>query len=94
MSAAAGPARVTVVSRVDCHLCDVAKEVVARVAEEAGIGWTEVDVDSDPALLAEYSDLVPVILVDGKVHEYWRVSEERLRQALAAAPGTPPWLGS
>lgn len=85
-------ARVTVVSRVDCHLCEQAKEVVARVAAQVGVMWTEVDVDSDPALLAEYSDLVPVILVDGKVHDYWRVSEDRLRQALAAAPGTPPWL--
>jgi hypothetical protein len=86
--------RVRVVSRVDCHLCDVAKEVVARVAGDTGVGWEEVDVDSDPELLDAYSDLVPVVLVDGKVHEYWRVSEERLRQALAAAPGTPPWLAS
>jgi hypothetical protein len=85
-------ARVTVVSRVDCHLCDVAKEVVARVADETGVAWTEVDVDADPALLAAYSDLVPVILIDGEVHDYFRVSEQRLRQALAAAPGTPPWL--
>jgi glutaredoxin len=75
-------ARVTVVSRVNCHLCDVAKEAVARVAEQAGVGWSEVDVDSDPALLDEYSDLVPVILVDGKMHGYWRVEEDRLRHAL------------
>jgi glutaredoxin len=74
--------RVTVVSRVNCHLCDVAKEAVARVAEQAGVGWSEVDVDSDPALLDEYSDLVPVILVDGKMHGYWRVEEDRLRRAL------------
>jgi len=84
-------ARVTVVSRVDCHLCEVAKDVVARVARETGVGWAEVDVDADPALLAEYSDLVPVILIDGKVHGYWRVEEDRLRSALAAAPGAPPW---
>jgi hypothetical protein len=92
VSSVPGPARVTVVSRVDCHLCEVAKEVVARVARDIGVGWAEVDVDGDPALLAEYSDLVPVIIVDGKVHDYWRVSEDRLRQALAASPGAPPWL--
>jgi glutaredoxin len=84
--------RVTVVSRVDCHLCEQAKQVVARVAAEVGVTWAEVDVDADPALLAEYSDLVPVILVDGKMHDYWRVDADRLRQALSAAPGTPPWL--
>ncbi len=74
--------RVTVVSRVDCHLCDVAKEAVERIAAEEGVLWTSVDVDADPALLDEYSDLVPVILVDGKMHGYWRVEEDRLRAAL------------
>jgi hypothetical protein len=83
--------RVTVVSRVDCHLCDVAKDDVARITGELGVGWTSVDVDADAGLLAEYSDLVPVILVDGKMHGYWRVEEDRLRSALAAAPGAPPW---
>jgi hypothetical protein len=85
------PARVTVLSRVNCHLCEVAIETVERVAREVGVGWAEVDVDSDPGLLAEYSDLVPVILVDGKVHDYHRVDAQRLRHALAATPGTPPW---
>lgn len=80
-----GPAKVTVVTRVDCHLCDVAKEAVARIARSAGVTWLELDVDADQNLLDEYSDLVPVILVDGKVHGYWRVEEERLRRALAAA---------
>ena len=74
--------RVTVVSRVDCHLCDVAKEAVERIAAEEGVSWTSVDVDADPAMLDEYSDLVPVILVDGKMHGYWRVEEDRLRAAL------------
>ena len=78
--------RITVVSRLDCHLCEVAESVVARVAGEAGVAWQSVDVDADPALLEEYSDLVPVILVDGRVHDYWRVDEARLRQVLAAAP--------
>lgn len=83
--------RVTVVSRVDCHLCDVAKEAVERIAAEEGVGWTSVDVDADPALLDEYSDLVPVILVDGKMHGYWRVEEDRLRAALRrpAPPSSP-----
>ncbi len=33
-------------------------------------------------LRAEYSDRVPVILVDGREHGYWRVEESRLRKAL------------
>jgi glutaredoxin len=70
--------RLTLITRVDCHLCDVAKEALARVADKAGVGWRELDVDSDPALQEEYWDRVPVILLDGKEHGYWRVEEERL----------------
>ena len=39
--------------------------------------------DADPARRAEYSDRVPVILLDGAEHGYWRVEETRLRAALA-----------
>jgi hypothetical protein len=76
--------RVTVITRVDCHLCDVAKDAVARIAAQLNVAWVEADVDADPALFDEYSDLVPVILVDGRMHGYWRVEEDRLRQALGA----------
>jgi Glutaredoxin-like domain (DUF836) len=47
------------------------------------VGWTAIDVDSDPDLRAEYGDRVPVIEVDGREHGFWRVEEERLRAALA-----------
>jgi hypothetical protein len=79
---------VTLITRVNCHLCDVAKEALARVCASTGTTWQELDVDSDPALLDEYSDLVPVILVDGKTHGYWRVEEERLTKALATPPAS------
>jgi glutaredoxin len=75
-------ARLTLITRVDCHLCEVAKEALDRVARQAGVDWNEVDVDSDPALLDEYWDRVPVILLDGKEHGYWRVEEDRLLRDL------------
>ena len=75
--------RLTLITRVDCHLCDVAKEAIARVAAAAGVAWEELDVDADPALQEEYWDRVPVILLDGKEHGYWRVEEERLLRDLA-----------
>jgi glutaredoxin len=76
--------RLTLITRVQCHLCDVAKEAMARVAQTAGEPWQEVDVDSDPRLQEEYSDRVPVILLDGKEHGYWRVEEQRLLRDLAS----------
>lgn len=74
---------VTVVSRVDCHACEVAKADVARICGELGVSWSVADVDADPELRAEYGDRVPVILIDGVEHGYWQVEEPRLRQALS-----------
>lgn len=79
---ATGP-RITLVSRAGCHLCDAAREIVRRVADDTGVGWVELSVDDDPDLLARWSHDVPVTLVDGAQHDYWRVDEERLRAALA-----------
>jgi Glutaredoxin-like domain (DUF836) len=78
-----GEVRITLIGRAGCHLCDEARVAVARVAEQAGVGWQELDVDADPARADEYGDRVPVVLVDGREHGYWRVEEARLRDALA-----------
>jgi glutaredoxin len=75
---------VTVVSRQDCHACEVAKADVERVCADLGEPWEVVDVDADPELRGEYGDRVPVILVDGAEHGYWQVEEDRLRAALAS----------
>jgi len=79
----AAPHRVTLVGRAGCHLCDEAREVVRQVADEVGVGWVEVSVDDDERLLREHGEDVPVVLVDGVRHAYWRVDAERLRAALS-----------
>ncbi len=76
-------ARLTLITRPGCHLCDVAKEALARVAEQTGTGWTVRDVEEDVELEREDGDRVPVILLDGKEHGYWRVEEDRLLRDLA-----------
>jgi hypothetical protein len=78
-----GVARVQLVSRVGCHLCDDGREVVRRVVERTGERFTEVDVDADPELLRRYSDRVPVVLVDGAETDFGRLDETRLVEALA-----------
>ena len=75
--------RVRLLSRPGCHLCDDARAVVELVCAELGVGWDEVDITTDPALLEEYVDQIPVTLVDGRQHDFWRVDAERLRAALA-----------
>jgi glutaredoxin len=75
--------RLVLLSRTGCHLCEDARAVLASVADELGVGWDERDVDADTALADEYGDRVPVVLLDGAEHSYWRVDEGRLRAALA-----------
>jgi glutaredoxin len=86
----AGPARVRLLTRVGCHLCEEARAVVAQVCAERGETYEEVDLDTaavdDPALLRRYTDEVPVTFVDGAQHAYWRVDPARLRTALVQPP--------
>jgi glutaredoxin len=75
--------RLVLFTRSGCHLCDVAKEAMARVALASGETWREVDISGDRELEGEYGDRVPVVLLDGKEHGYWRVEEDRLLRDLA-----------
>ena len=74
--------RVTLLTRPGCHLCADARAIVARVTADLGVGWEERDISASADDLARYSDMIPVTLVDGVQHDFWRVSEERLRAAL------------
>jgi glutaredoxin len=71
------------VTRVGCHLCETAEQTLRRLSAELGFRYAEVDVDGSAQLRAEYSDRVPVVLIDGAEHGYWRVEEARFRAAVA-----------
>jgi hypothetical protein len=55
---------------------------VSRVAEELAVPWEERSILDDPELMAEYGEQIPVVLIDGRQHTFWRVDEHRLRAAL------------
>ena len=73
-----GTTRLTLFTRPGCHLCDVAKEAIERVSRQTGEAWREIDITTDPALEDEYGLRIPVVMLDGREHGYWRVEEERL----------------
>jgi hypothetical protein len=81
MSVASG-ARVVLVGRQGCHLCEQAREVVATVCGVLDVAWSEVSIDDHPGLPARYAEMIPVVLVDGAEHAYWRVDAAALRRAL------------
>ena len=78
------PVRITLIGKPGCHLCDDVRAVIARVADDLGVSWEERSITDDPALAEEYWEQIPVTLVDGRQHDYWRVDEARLRRALGA----------
>lgn len=76
--------RIILLTKPGCHLCGPARVVVERVASDLGVGWVERSILDDPALNAAYREQIPVTLVDGVQHDFWRVDESRLRQALGS----------
>jgi hypothetical protein len=75
---------VLMLGKPGCHLCDDARVIVTDVLTEfPGVTFEERSILDDPALLDEYAEEIPVILIDGRVHTIWRVDPVRLRTALA-----------
>ncbi|MEU6719479.1 glutaredoxin family protein [Nonomuraea sp. NPDC046802] len=76
--------RITLLGKPGCHLCEDAREIIARVAGELGVPWEEVSIESSRELQDKYWEMIPVTLIDGVQHDFWRVDEGRLRAALEA----------
>jgi hypothetical protein len=81
----------TLVGKPGCHLCDDARAVVQQVlagldgqpgAPTVTLG--EASILEDPELHERFVEEIPVVLIDGRVHTYWRVEPDRLRRALLA----------
>lgn len=75
--------RVVLVTRRGCHLCEVAAQALDRLAATDGFDWQPVDVDADPQLHERWTDLVPVVLVDGLERCRYRLDQDAVRTALA-----------
>lgn len=79
---------VVVYSRKDCHLCDEAKAVISALAPGAARPFTvrEVDIDTDPALVAAYNDEVPVIFIGGRKAFKYHVDPAEFARKLEHTP--------
>jgi glutaredoxin len=76
--------QLTLIGKPGCHLCDDAKAVVDGVLAEFDkeIGLEEKNILDDESLFARYSEEIPVLLINGRVHNYWRIDPARLRAEL------------
>ena len=79
----------TLIGKPGCHLCEDAESAVERVLvpflaanPSVSVSVTQHSILDDAELAARYSEEIPVLLIDGKVHNYWRIDEERFTGAL------------
>jgi glutaredoxin len=75
----------TLYTRVNCHLCELAKEALDRVQSQVPFALEVVDVDSSTALQASYGNEVPVVLLDGEKVAALRLDEAALLERLGGA---------
>jgi glutaredoxin len=74
--------RVTLLSKPACHLCEDARVIIEAVTAELGETFVELDITADEDLYTRWWEQIPVTLVDGVQHDFWRVDPDRLRAAL------------
>jgi glutaredoxin len=79
----------TLIGKPGCHLCDEARDVIAGVLDGIRSQHDDLEIElgersilEDRELYDRYVEEIPVLLIDGKVHTYWRVDPERLSRAL------------
>lgn len=83
--------QLTLIGKPGCHLCDEARDAIDSVLLEfrqknpnTDVAVEELNILEDEALRLKYAEEIPVLLIDGKMHNYWRIDDERLMRALYA----------
>ena len=74
---------VSVYSRSNCHLCEVALEVISEFRKDFEFTVTKILIDGNAELEEKYGEQVPVILINNQPHDFFRVDPERFRLAIS-----------
>ncbi|HWD63404.1 MAG TPA: glutaredoxin family protein [Humibacter sp.] len=81
--------QLTLIGKPGCHLCDDARDAINRVTQTlpdaSRVAVEERSILDEPELFDRYAEEIPVVLIDGRQHTYWRVDADRLTAALNAA---------
>lgn len=80
----------TLVTSAACILCEQARAVLDRVAADHSLRIRAVDLASEEGSALARRHRVPfppIVLLDGDLHAYGRLSERRLRRDLARRLG-------
>jgi glutaredoxin len=78
------PRQVLVYTRKGCHLCEIVKESIVKLARRGGFVWREVDVDGDEQLRRQFNDEVPVVFIDGRKAFKYHMDEREFLKKLVS----------
>ena len=74
--------KVVIYSRINCHLCQEAEKNAREVMAEIPFELEVVYIDGDQELERHYGEEVPVTLINGAKHDYFRVDKKRFSEAI------------
>ncbi|NDF43787.1 MAG: glutaredoxin family protein [Actinobacteria bacterium] len=75
-------AKVVIFSRQNCHLCHEAEKIVREVLSEISFDLEVVNIDGNAELESLYGEEVPVTMINGAKHDYFRVDKKRFSEAV------------
>ena len=81
---------VTILSRHDCHLCDVVERMAKHVQAEVPFTLTRMNIDEQADLVARYGNRVPVVLIDQVEALSGKMTEGDFRRAVKRARWRQP----
>jgi glutaredoxin len=73
--------QVTLYTKIGCHLCEDARELLDEIASIRPFDFTEIDIRSDMALYEQYRYRVPVIALNNTIVAEGRVEYNDLAHA-------------
>jgi hypothetical protein len=76
--------RLKLYGKVDCCLCDRAKEIIERLQRDYPLVVEQVDITADPEIFERYKEIIPVVVVDDRETFSLKISEYRLRRILSS----------
>jgi len=74
--------QVVIYSRVNCHLCQEAENNVREVMAKIPFELEVIYINGDQELERLYGEEVPVTLINGAKHDYFRVDKKRFSEAI------------
>jgi glutaredoxin len=85
------PIEIVIVTSPHCHFCEFAVEILHELGQQYHLAIREIGLDGEEgaALAARYRvPFPPVVMIDGALFGYGRISGRKLHAALSAVVGS------